>query len=77
MQNKTAKRIRPVKELKAFKKINIKVGETAEVKFEIPVNELGYYDWNMEYITELQDITFYVGSDSQKCKGIDMTSTQI
>ena len=72
IQNKTAKRVRPVKELKAFEKINIKAGETAEVNFEIPISELGYYDWDMQYITELQDISFYIGSDSQNCIKIDM-----
>lgn len=66
VQNKTAKRVRPVKELKAFEKVHIKAGETAEVRFEIPVSELGYYDWNMRYIIEEDGYVFYVGGDSRK-----------
>lgn len=52
MQDVTARRVRPVKELKAFEKVALKAGEEKEVKFTIPEEELGYYNWNMEYITE-------------------------
>lgn len=62
-----AKRVRPVKELKDFKKIKLQAGEKAEVKFEIPLEKLGYYDWNMNFTTEAEDIVFYVGKNSRDC----------
>lgn len=61
------KRVRPVKELKDFKKIKLQAGEEAEVKFEIPLEKLGYYDWNMNFTTEAEDIVFYVGKNSRDC----------
>jgi beta-glucosidase len=44
---------RAEKELKAFKKVNIPVGQTATVTFTIPIKDLGYYDvdthsWKVE-----------------------------
>lgn len=62
-----AKRVRPVKELKDFKKIKLQAGEEVEVKFEIPLEKLGYYDWNMNFTTEAEDIVFYVGKNSRDC----------
>jgi beta-glucosidase len=35
---------RPEKELKAFKKVNIPVGQTAVVTFVIPAKNLAYFD---------------------------------
>lgn len=62
-----AKRVRPVKELKDFKKIKIRVGEEVEVNFEIPLEKAGYYDWNMNFTTEAEHIVFYVGKNSRDC----------
>lgn len=62
-----ARRVRPVKELKDFKKIKLQAGEEVEVKFEIPLEKLGYYDWNMNFITEAGDVVFYVGKNSRDC----------
>jgi len=44
---------RPAKELKAFKKVMIKPGETVSVALSIPVKDLAYYDvktsaWKVE-----------------------------
>ena len=35
---------RPVKELKGFRKVSLKPGETAEIKFEIGRDALSYFD---------------------------------
>jgi beta-glucosidase len=45
--------LRPVKELKAFKKINLKAGETQTVEFEIKVKDFAFYNdktqtWDVE-----------------------------
>ncbi|MCZ4694623.1 glycosyl hydrolase [Ancylomarina euxinus] len=45
--------LRPLKELKAFNKVNLNPGETKSVIMEIPVDELAFFDdskmnWNLE-----------------------------
>lgn len=72
MQDVTARRVRPVKELKAFEKVALKAGEEKEVKFTIPEEELGYYNWNMEYITEAGKYIFYIGGNSRDCLAADI-----
>lgn len=67
-----ALRVRPVKELKAFEKVALKVGEEKKVRFTIPKKELGYYNWNMEYVTELGEYIFYIGGNSKDCLEISI-----
>ena len=55
---------RPVKELKAFKRINIKKGETARVLFTLPLSDLSYYHEDMSYDYDGGDFELYIGSDS-------------
>jgi beta-glucosidase len=43
---------RPVKELKGYKRINLKVGETKNVVFEITPESLAFYDIDMNYVVE-------------------------
>ena len=45
--------IRPVKELKAFRKVFLEAGESCEVRFELPVADFAFYDeksggWKVE-----------------------------
>ena len=54
----------PVKELKGFKKINLKPGEKAEVLFEIPQSDLAIIDRNMKQVVEPGE--FEVRSEIQK-----------
>lgn len=67
VQDVAAKRVRPVKQLKAFEKVAVKAGETVNVQFKIPVEELGYYDWNMNYVVEPGEFIFYAGGNSRDC----------
>jgi beta-glucosidase len=53
MHDEEASVMRPEKELKAFKKVKLKTGETQLVDIEIPVASLSFYDelkkdWNLE-----------------------------
>ena len=64
VQDKTAKRVRPIRQLKAFEKVLIEAGETKSVEFIIPFTELGYYDWNMNYVIDPGEFVFYAGGDS-------------
>lgn len=44
--------ITPVKKLIAFRKVEIKAGETETVSFEIPMSRLGFYDHEMNLVVE-------------------------
>lgn len=55
---------RPVKELKGFQKIHLEPGEAREVRFEVPVRELGFTGRNMGYTVEPGAFKVWVGPDS-------------
>jgi beta-glucosidase len=56
---------RPVKELKGFKKIWLKPGETKTVALEIQPDSLAFYNLKMEYVVEPGDFEIMVGNSSQ------------
>ncbi len=56
---------RPVKELKDFKKINLKPGETKTVEFELPTERLKFFDINMNYSLEPGRFKLMVGPNSK------------
>jgi beta-glucosidase len=66
IQDLFASRVRPIKELKAFKKVGLKPNEEKIIEFEIDTNKLGFYNENLEYIVEKGDFKIYVGSSSEK-----------
>lgn len=56
---------RPVKELKGFKKISLKPGETQEVSFEITADALKFFDAEAhEWVSEPGDFEALIGSSS-------------
>lgn len=59
---------RPVKELKGFQKIFLKKGEKKIVKFEIKIDDLKFYDNNLNYIAEPGDFKVYIGPNSRDVK---------
>lgn len=56
---------RPVKELKGFKRINLKAGETKTVEFNITVDLLKFYNFELEYVAEPGEFELMIGSDSE------------
>ena len=56
---------RPIKELKAFKKVNIDPGETIRVTLEIKTRECGYYNNKGQYLLEPGVFNVMVGSSSE------------
>ncbi len=56
---------RPVKELKGFKKVRLKPGETTTVAIDIAKDALAFHDINMEYVAEPGDFEIMVGSSSR------------
>ncbi|MTI33213.1 beta-glucosidase BglX [Cytophagales bacterium RKSG123] len=62
---------RPVKELKGFKKLMIKAGETKEVSFDLTEDDLSFYRRDMTFGTEPGDFKVYVGTNSRDVKEAD------
>jgi beta-glucosidase len=56
---------RPVKELKAFRKIFLQPGETTSVAFDIAPEQLAFYDIHMKYVVEPGEFEIMVGSSSR------------
>jgi beta-glucosidase len=66
---------RPVKELKGYKRINLKVGETKNVVFEITPESLAFYDIDMNYVVEPGTFKIMTGSSShfKSLKTVELT----
>jgi beta-glucosidase len=63
---------RPVKELKGFTRLELQPGETRRVTFHLPVNQLAFYDNDLNLIVEAGTIKVMVGSSSAdiRCEGV-------
>jgi beta-glucosidase len=55
---------RPVRELKAFKRVMLGGGKQETVTLAVPVSELGFYDENMKYTVEPGKFQLFVGGNS-------------
>ncbi len=64
VRDPAADRVRPVKELKGFRKVAVKAGQSVPVSFEIPFSELGYYDWDMNYRVDAGEYRVFIGGSS-------------
>lgn len=56
---------RPVKELKDFKKVAVKKGQQALVEFTIDIEDLKFYNSNLEFVAEPGAFTVFVGGNSR------------
>mgnify|MGYP001325241647 CR=1 FL=1 len=56
---------RPVKELVRYKRISIKAGETNDVSFDVNIEDLAFYDFNMNLCVEPGEFEFMVGGTSE------------
>ncbi|MGZ3823172.1 MAG: glycoside hydrolase family 3 C-terminal domain-containing protein, partial [Mucilaginibacter sp.] len=62
---------RPEKELKAFKKVSIAAGQTANVSLSIPVKDLAYFDAKtMKWVVEPGQYKLLAGTSSRDIKEI-------
>jgi len=66
---------RPVKELKGFKKLFLKKGESREIIFSLGVDDLRFYNNDLKYIYEPGDFKVFVGSNSRDVKEAEFTLT--
>jgi len=66
---------RPVKELKGYKRIHLKVDETKNVVFEITAESLAFYDIDMNYVVEPGTFKIMTGSSShfKSLKNVELT----
>jgi len=64
---------RPVKELKHFQKIELQAGESKEVVFHISVDDLKFYNADLNYVAEPGDFNVYIGSNSRDVKEATFT----
>jgi beta-glucosidase len=60
--------VRPVKELKGFRKVTLDVGEAQQVSFNITQAELAYWNAEMMYAAEPGEFKVYIGSSSREGK---------
>lgn len=64
IQDKVARITRPVKELKGFRKINLKKGESQDVSFRITSSELEYILSDGSYACDPGEFEVFIGSSS-------------
>ncbi len=58
--------VRPVKELKGFRKIMLEAGETKKITLNIDISELGYYNVILKnWVTEPGEYKIYIGASSR------------
>ncbi len=73
IQDKVGSVTRPVKELKAFQRVELKAGESKNVSFSLPVSELAFWGYNMTYNVEPGDFKLWVGTNSAEGLSADFT----
>jgi beta-glucosidase len=66
IRQKVASIVRPVKELKGFRKISLQPNEVSLVEFVLTDAELGFYNNEGVFITEPGEFDVMVGTDSQQ-----------
>lgn len=69
VQDLIASVVVPNMELKGFKKVAIKAGETVDVSVELDVAKWGLWDRKMQYVVEKGDFMVHVGSSSKDLRG--------
>lgn len=65
LRDKVGLVVRPVKELKDFKKIKLQAGESATVTFIIDKEKLSFYNSKLQWIAEPGDFDLMIGSSSE------------
>lgn len=58
--------VRPNKQLIAYKKVRLAPHEKKRVKFEVKINQLGFYNENMDFVVEPGQALIAIGDSSEK-----------
>jgi beta-glucosidase len=64
IRDKVSSVTRPVRELRGFRRIHLKPGETQMVHFKLTPAELGFYDVDMHWVVEPGTFDIMAGSSS-------------
>ncbi|MCQ2237013.1 MAG: fibronectin type III-like domain-contianing protein, partial [Bacteroidales bacterium] len=67
---------RPVKELKDFKRVDLKKGEQKDVEFTITPDKLKFYNYNLEYVLEPGAFDLMIGANSSD-KALKKTTFEV
>lgn len=70
MQDVTGSIVRPVKELKGFKKVRLLPGESQVVECELFKQDMGFYNNAGEYVLEDGIFKLYAGANSDDCLNV-------
>lgn len=73
VQDKAGSVTRPVKELKGFQRVSLKQGEKKTVTFSLPVEELAFWNIDMQKVVEPGEFNLWVGPNS--VEGLQTTFT--
>ncbi len=73
IRDKVGSVTRPVKELKAFKKIMLRSGETQTVNFDLSVEALKFYNADLQFLAEPGDFDIFVGGNSRDVQALTLT----
>lgn len=57
--------VRPIEELKGFKRVGLRAGETREVELIIPYREFGYWDSNLKFAITPSVFDVSIGTDAE------------
>lgn len=64
---------RPVLELKAFRRVTLKAGESRTLAFELTPSDLRFYNMSMERLVEPGTFTVFAGASSVDLKAVRLT----
>lgn len=64
---------RPVKELKGFQKVFLKKGESRDIRFEITIDDLKFYNNKLDFVAEPGDFKIFIGTNSSDVKEADFS----
>lgn len=67
MRDIVASIVRPVKELKGFKKVTLNPGEKEKISINILKKDMGFYNNEGKYILEDGKFNLYIGGSSNEC----------
>lgn len=71
LQDRVASLTRPVKELRGFRRIHLRPGETRTVAFQVDVDDLAFWGPEMHRIAEPGAFIAFVGTSSEQVQGAE------
>ncbi|EQM77992.1 beta-glucosidase BglX [Pseudomonas stutzeri] len=73
LRDEVASVIRPVKELKAFRKVALKAGEAREIRFRLSENDLAFVNAQLQRVAEPGEFEVQIGLDSEQVERASFT----